>query len=100
MRIEQGLLTVRFVAVQVPLQQGKGSLQVGFPVENHPESPVTQEELKKYLTDRRSRSWVQQISDFHFLLFVANFLDMRVRHQKIFFLLFPAILTNSRLTCR
>lgn len=67
------------IVPQVPLLQVKGSLLVGFPVENHPESPVTQDELKRYLNDRKSKPWVQQISDFHFLLFVSNFLDMRVR---------------------
>ena len=63
---------------QVPLQQGKGSLFVGFPVENRPETPVTQDSMKRYLNDRKTKPWVQQISDFHLLLFVTNFLDMRV----------------------
>jgi len=65
------------VLARVPLQQAKSTLQAGFPVENRPESPVTQDSLKRYLTERKGKSWVLQISDFHFLLFVANFLDMR-----------------------
>jgi hypothetical protein len=69
---------------QVPLQQAKGGLQASFPVENRPETPVTQDELKRYLNERKGKPWVQQISDFHFLLFVSNFLDMRVR---VFFFL-------------
>ncbi len=58
---------------------GKGDLSTGFPVENRPESPATQDALKRYLNERKAKPWVQQLSDFHFLMFIANFLDMLVR---------------------
>jgi len=27
--------------------------------------------------DKKTRPWIEQISDFHFLLFVSNYLDMK-----------------------
>ncbi len=60
------------------MSPGKGTLQVGFAVENRPEAPQTADSLKRYLVDRKSKPWVQQLADFHFLLYLSGFLDMKV----------------------
>eukprot|EP00320_Phaeocystis_rex_P019540 CAMPEP_0119075912 /NCGR_PEP_ID=MMETSP1178-20130426/83468_1 /TAXON_ID=33656 /ORGANISM="unid sp, Strain CCMP2000" /LENGTH=173 /DNA_ID=CAMNT_0007058167 /DNA_START=13 /DNA_END=534 /DNA_ORIENTATION=- len=50
----------------------------GFTIENRPTDPQTSERMANYLRTRRSKgeSFLLAISDFHFLLFLSNLLDM------------------------
>mmetsp|Transcript_20880 Transcript_20880/g.61785 ORF Transcript_20880/g.61785 Transcript_20880/m.61785 type:complete len:439 (-) Transcript_20880:434-1750(-) len=52
-------------------------LQVGFPVENRPATPQSQQALRDHLVRRRGEPFHLVAADFHFLLFAANLLDMK-----------------------
>jgi len=73
-RQETNKLDTGVLIVNVPLVQSKANLSSVFPIENRPERPP---DLRKYLMDKKTRPWIEQISDFHFLLFVSNYLDMK-----------------------
>jgi nuclear protein localization family protein 4 len=62
----------------VPLTPAKTSRFVAaFPIEHRPEAPVTTELFKRYLQTTKTKTWLQQLSDFHFVVFLSNILDAR-----------------------
>lgn len=53
----------------------QGSLSCTFPIENR-NNQTTMRALKTHMDRARSFPFVKRISDFHLLLFVAQFLDV------------------------
>lgn len=64
-----------FFLVVVKIFDHQGPLSTTFPIENR-NSPVTMRALKNHLDRTKSLPFVKRISDFHFLLLVAKFLDV------------------------
>ena len=54
----------------------QGLLSVGFPIENRG-SPVGMSALRSHLDRTKHLTFVKRISDFHLLLKVATFLDVK-----------------------
>ena len=55
----------------------QGPLSSTFPIENR-DSPVTLRALKNHLDRTKNLSYVKRISDFHFLLLLAKYIDVNV----------------------
>ncbi|KAJ8748426.1 hypothetical protein K2173_003063 [Erythroxylum novogranatense] len=64
-----------FFLVVVKILDHEGPLSSSFPVENRA-TEVTMRALKNQLDRMKSLPFVKRISDFHFLLFMARFLDL------------------------
>ena len=54
----------------------QGPLSVGFPIENRG-SPVSMSALRTHLERMKHLTFVRRISDFHLLLKLASFLDVK-----------------------
>jgi nuclear protein localization family protein 4 len=54
----------------------QGPLSVGFPIENRG-SPVGMSALRSHLDRTKHLTFVKRISDFHLLLKIATFLDVK-----------------------
>ncbi|WVZ82482.1 hypothetical protein U9M48_029739 [Paspalum notatum var. saurae] len=65
-----------FFLVAVKISDHQGPLSVGFPIENRG-SPVGMSALRIHLERTRHLTFVKRISDFHLLLKVATFLDVK-----------------------
>ncbi|KAK9086601.1 hypothetical protein Syun_028995 [Stephania yunnanensis] len=65
-----------FFLVVVKILDHQGPLSTSFPIENRIET-VTLKALKTHLDRSKSLPFVKRISDFHLLLLVARFLDVR-----------------------
>ncbi|KAK9146815.1 hypothetical protein Sjap_006718 [Stephania japonica] len=65
-----------FFLVVVKILDHQGPLSTSFPIENRIET-VTLKALKTHLDRSKSQPFVKRISDFHLLLLVARFLDVR-----------------------
>ncbi|OEL35781.1 NPL4-like protein [Dichanthelium oligosanthes] len=65
-----------FFLVPVKISDHQGPLLVGFPIENRG-SPVGMSALKSHLDRTKHLTFVRRISDFHLLLKVATFLDVK-----------------------
>ncbi|CAH8368574.1 unnamed protein product [Eruca vesicaria subsp. sativa] len=64
-----------FFLVVVKILDHQGSLSCTFPIENR-NNQTTMRDLKTHMDRARSLPFVKRISDFHLLLFVAQFLDV------------------------
>ena len=49
----------------------------GFAIENRPTEPQDAAKMTSYLRNRRKEPFLRTVSDLHFLLFLANFLDVK-----------------------
>ncbi|XP_057461654.1 NPL4-like protein 1 [Actinidia eriantha] len=65
-----------FFLVVVKIFDHQGPLSATFPIENR-NTPVTMRALKNHLDRARSLPFVKRISDFHLLLLLARFLDVK-----------------------
>ncbi|KAF8660493.1 hypothetical protein HU200_057643 [Digitaria exilis] len=65
-----------FFLVPVKISDHQGPLSVGFPIENRG-SPVGMNALRSHLDRMKHLTFVKRISDFHLLLKVATFLDVK-----------------------
>ncbi|CAO2184550.1 unnamed protein product [Urochloa humidicola] len=65
-----------FFLVPVKISDHQGPLSVGFPIENRG-SPVGMSALKSHLDRTKHLTFVRRISDFHLLLKIATFLDVK-----------------------
>lgn len=76
----EGLLLITNVAITGFQSQFK----VGFPIENrpvqfYPEYIRSREAAREFLLSNKNLKFVERISDFHFLLWLTDFLDLKVR---------------------
>ena len=63
-----------------PLPTGKpftSFLGSGFAIENRSTEPQDAAKMTSYLRNRRKEPFLRTVSDLHFLLFLANFLDVK-----------------------
>lgn len=65
-----------FFLVPVKISDHQGPLSVGFPIENRG-SPVGMSALRSHLDRTKHLTFVRRISDFHLLLKIATFLDVK-----------------------
>uniref|UniRef100_J3L032 MPN domain-containing protein n=2 Tax=Oryza brachyantha TaxID=4533 RepID=J3L032_ORYBR len=65
-----------FFLVPVKISDHQGPLSMGFPIENRG-NPVTMSALRSHLDRTKHLPFVKRISDFHLLLQVAAFLDIK-----------------------
>lgn len=65
-----------FFLVPVKISDHQGPLSVGFPIENRG-SPVSMSALRTHLERMKHLTFVRRISDFHLLLKLATFLDVK-----------------------
>ncbi|CAN6467828.1 unnamed protein product [Victoria cruziana] len=65
-----------FFLVVVKILDHQGPLSSTFPIENRV-APVTMRALKNHLDRVKHAAFVKRISDFHLLLFLARFLDVK-----------------------
>ncbi|CAL5097825.1 unnamed protein product [Urochloa decumbens] len=65
-----------FFLVPVKISDHQGPLSVGFPIENRG-SPVGMSALRSHLDRTKHLAFVRRISDFHLLLKIATFLDVK-----------------------
>ncbi|XP_066307540.1 NPL4-like protein [Miscanthus floridulus] len=65
-----------FFLVPVKISDHQGPLSVGFPIENRG-SPVGMSALRSHLERMKHLAFVRRISDFHLLLKLATFLDVK-----------------------
>eukprot|EP00897_Mesotaenium_endlicherianum_P004380 jgi/Mesen1/3970/ME000210S03203 len=64
-----------FFLVPVKILDHQGSLSTNFPVENRIPPPV-EHNLKQHMERYKSKPYVERISDFHLLFFVARFFEL------------------------
>eukprot|EP01102_Stenamoeba_stenopodia_P021774 TRINITY_DN8870_c0_g1_i1.p1 TRINITY_DN8870_c0_g1~~TRINITY_DN8870_c0_g1_i1.p1 ORF type:complete len:428 (+),score=105.28 TRINITY_DN8870_c0_g1_i1:111-1394(+) len=64
-----------FFLTPISIKDHAGELTKGFPVENR-QLPQDQAALKRFLSERKNKAYVERIADFHLLYFLTQFLGI------------------------
>lgn len=72
---EVSVVETDYFIVPLAIKDHQGNLTKGFPIENR-QFPPSQADLRQHLQDRKSKPFVEKISDFHLLFFLTQFLGI------------------------
>lgn len=67
---------VHFFLMSIAIQEHQGPFRADFPIENR-HIPQFDRDLANYLLERKHMPYPQRLSDFHCLLFLTKFLDIK-----------------------